>query len=64
MTDSEKALLPDALYGACFHGEVWVRCPHCKDGIEMMGMLGKEVDTYKSYRIYQCSNCKGYFKDR
>lgn len=64
MTDREKALLPNALSGACFHGEVWMRCPHCNYGIEMMGMFGKEIDTYESYRIYQCPKCKCYFKDR
>ena len=64
MTYREKASLPDALPGACFHGEVWMRCPHCKEEIEMMGMYGKEVDAYKEYRIYQCPRCKGYFKDR
>ena len=56
-------MLPDAIPGACFHGEVWMQCPHCKEGFEMYGMMGKEVAIEGKYKAYRCPNCHEYFKD-
>jgi len=55
-------LIPNALYGACFHGEVWVRCPKCLEAIEIVG--ARPVDEVKGYRIYKCRKCGDLFKDR
>ena len=35
--------LRDSLSGACFHGEVWVKCPYCGTGHEMMKKIGCKV---------------------
>lgn len=54
--------IPEALAGACFHGEVWIRCPHCRNAIEIYGTRGEyEKDKF---RYYKCEKCKKMFKDR
>jgi hypothetical protein len=35
--------LRDSLRGACFHGEVWVKCPCCGRYIEISEVLGYEA---------------------
>lgn len=54
--------ISDAKPGACFHGEVWVTCPHCGEGHEMMGV--KPEWTEDKFRVYRCTKCGEYFKDR
>ena len=61
---SDYSNLPESLAGACFHGECWIRCPHCKDGIEMYGMLGKQLAEEGKFRIYECPTCHKLFRDR
>ena len=53
--------IPSALSGDCFHGEVWVRCPHCKTAHEMVSST--PIKKKDGYRIYRCS-CGELFKDR
>ena len=65
ITDEELAKidvnkLKMAYPGDCFHGEVWVKCPHCTCGNEIMG-----VRTHKDgYIIIRCSHCGQIFKDK
>jgi len=47
--------------GACFHGEVWVRCPYCGKAMQLVGV--EPVATIKNYRIFRCS-CGELFKDK
>lgn len=48
--------------GACFHGEVWVRCPHCHAGNEMMSARSEfKIDDWC---VYKCEKCGKYFKDK
>lgn len=60
MCEIEK--IPQALYGACFHGEVWIRCPFCQEGLETMG--AKEEYCNAKFRFYKCKKCGKLFKDR
>ncbi len=53
--------IPSALSGACFHGEVWMKCPHCMKAHQMVGWTPLKVKD--GYRIYRCS-CGELFKDR
>lgn len=53
--------IKDALSGACFHGEVWVRCPYCYEAHQMVGST--PVAVKDGFRIYKCS-CGKLFKDR
>ncbi len=55
-------LIPNALYGACFHGEVWVKCPKCGEALEVVG--AHPIDKVNGYRIYKCKKCGNLFKDR
>lgn len=53
--------IPESRMGESFHGEVWVRCPHCDSGNELMGatpLLKKD-----NYLIFRCSRCGKLFKD-
>lgn len=51
---------PEAIFGDYFHGELWVKCPHCGKGKEIIGATPvKEVGGYK---IYKCGSCGKYFK--
>lgn len=52
--------IPSALLGACFHGEVWVKCPKCKIGYEVVG--SEPLAVRNGYRIYRCV-CGQMFKD-
>lgn len=54
--------IPNALPGACFHGEVWVKCPHCNAGNQMMGR--QALYKQDEYRVYKCDECGKLFKDR
>ena len=36
--------LKDALPGACFHGEVWVKCPYCGKATELGYFPQKNMD--------------------
>lgn len=63
MTSDDIRKLPIALAGACFHGEVWVICPNCNKGVEMMGMLDKHVARDGRLKAYECPHCKKYFAD-
>jgi len=56
--------VPECLPGACFHGEVWAQCPHCKCGIEMYGMLGKALAKEGFFVVYRCPECGKLFKER
>ena len=50
--------IPRLLGGACFHGEVWMRCPHCGVGIEAHGIPD-------GVKIHKCHKCGGkYYYDR
>ena len=53
--------IPHCYSGACFHGEVWVRCPHCNKAHEMVG--SKPLMEKDGYYIYRCS-CGKLFKDK
>lgn len=53
--------IKDALSGACFHGEVWVRCPYCKEAHEMVGST--PLIRKDGYDIYRC-DCGKLFKNR
>lgn len=50
-----------AVPGACFHGEVWCRCPYCGKGHELMGK--RPIRSQDGYRIYLC-DCGEQFKDK
>ena len=54
--------IPDAKSGACFHGEVWVRCPHCNNTIEIQGARYEYKEN--GFRVYKCKSCGKYFKDK
>ena len=51
--------LRDSRTGACFHGEVWVRCPYCETAHQMVGCS----DRKDGYYIVKC-NCGNYFRDK
>lgn len=57
--DDEDAVtfykVKDALPGACFHGEVWHRCPYCDDAWEAMGATYKDVMGIG--KTYKCEKC-------
>ena len=55
-------LIPNARNGACFHGEVWVCCPHCDNSIEVQST--NEEYKEDGYRVYKCKKCNRYFKDK
>lgn len=54
--------IEEACPGACFHGEVWVRCPYCGRGNEMAG--AKPIRKKDGWRLYKCDCCERIFKDR
>ena len=60
--DNSNLTIPNALSGACFHGEVWVKCPHCMSGNQMMGK--QALYKQDEYSIYKCDECGKLFKDR
>lgn len=53
--------IPDSIPAGCFHGEVWISCPHCRVGIEIFGR--KPLREKEGYRIYQCDCCRKLVKD-
>ena len=53
--------IKDCLPGNCFHGEVWVICPHCKKSMEIVGTTPIRVKD--RYRVFQCEVCGELFKD-
>lgn len=61
--DEQFGRVHSAVSGACFHGEVWVRCPHCKMGNEMMGARPKCTREKGRVKIYECEHCKKLFYD-
>ena len=63
LAPSEVDKLPEATFGDSFHGELWMRCPHCNKGVEMYGMTGKHVASSGKYKAYICPHCNGLFKD-
>lgn len=46
---------PELVFGACFHGEVWYRCPHCGKGIEAHFIDETEDNLHK------CPHCGGEY---
>ena len=52
--------IPKANSGACFHGEVWMKCPHCGEAHQMVGWRPLKVKD--GWNIYRCS-CGKLFKD-
>lgn len=44
--------IPRLIFGDCFHGEIWYRCPHCGCGIEAHGI---------PEGISECHRCGGEF---
>ena len=52
--------LKEAISGDCFHGEVWVKCPHCNSGVELVGITTE--CTKDGYDIVKCPTCKKLFK--
>ena len=51
--------LEKAIPGDCFHGEIWVKCPHCGKAHEISyGCHEKD-----GYNIIKCNNCGKLFKD-
>ena len=52
-------LIPEALNGASFHGETWVKCPYCKKAHEISTWYPKI--TKNGYGVYKCS-CGESFK--
>lgn len=63
LAPSEVDKLPEATFGASFHGELWLRCPHCNKGVEMYGLTGKHIASSGEYKAYICPHCNGLFKD-
>lgn len=54
--------IKDAIPGPCFHGEVWVKCPYCKEPQELMGVTPiMEIDGCK---MFKCSKCDMTYKER
>ena len=54
-------ILEDSGYGACFHGEVWVSCPYCRSGHEMVGSNDPIKD---GYFIIECEKCGKIYRDK
>lgn len=63
--------IPDAESVAFFHGEDWMRCPHCDFSFEFYDALYerdgiKKADGYADYpwskRIFICPQCGNKFK--
>ena len=52
--------IPDAVSGAFFHGEVWMKCPHCGQAYEMQSTTPFRIKG--RYRIFKCK-CGKLFKD-
>lgn len=61
--DEQFGKLYRATEGACFHGEVWERCPYCKWGHEMMGKRPKYTRESGRVKIYECEHCGKLFYD-
>lgn len=51
--------LKDSLSGACFHGEVWVRCPHCGKATE----ISYYPNVKDGYFIIKCE-CGKLYRDK
>ena len=54
-------LIKDAMNGACFHGEVWVICPHCGESNEVS--YAKPWREKDGYKIVKCA-CGRLYKYR
>lgn len=54
----EPMQVPEALSGACFHGESWYRCPHCKGSFEAHDSESFQRSLYNK-NIMFCPHC-GY----
>ena len=54
--------IKEALPGACFHGEVWMSCPHCGEAFESYSAHSEYVKG--KFRYYKCTKCGNMFKDR
>lgn len=54
--------LKDGRPGGCFHGEVWVTCPHCGKAVELVGL--NPIMVKDGYYIFKCKRCYKYFRDR
>ena len=52
-------IIPTALSGACFHGEVWVKCPHCGKAHQVVGWT--PLMKKGRYDVYRC-DCGKLFK--
>lgn len=59
MIDLNK--IPKGRFDAYFHGELWVRCPHCRSGMEIEGAT--PVAKKSGYLIYRCGKCGELFKE-
>lgn len=51
--------LKDSLPGACFHGEVWVKCPYCGEGTEISYFPPEK----NGYFIIKC-NCGKLYRSK
>lgn len=58
LSQIDVSQLAPALTGACFHGEIWVRCPYCTAGNEISNV----TDHKNGYYIIKCCSCHQYFK--
>lgn len=50
-----------ALPGDCFHGEVWLRCPYCLRGTQIVGK--PPADIKGRWIFYECDVCGKIFKE-
>ena len=60
LKDIDVSRLEDSKGGGCFHGEVWISCPHCGHDVDLMGLRPPIKD---GYWIIECERCGQIYKD-
>ena len=59
MEEMNIAKIPNAISGASFHGETWVKCPHCGQGNEIS--YATPIYNCDGYAVHKCK-CGELFK--
>ena len=53
--------IPSLRDGECFHGGVWMICPCCNTGMQMVGRT--PLLKKNGHKIYRCDECKSLVID-
>lgn len=52
-----ELIIKSTIPSACFHGESWYICPHCKESVEFWSFKQTSEN-----RVYECPKCGGKVK--